>query len=98
MASRRRSRAAAPPRRVAQATAASSPWPHIEALLNDCDGNISIGRIAPIPCAAVATVERNMLAALVRRTDESFLELMQRLDEAIRKAFEEQHFTDEINS
>jgi hypothetical protein len=39
-----------------------------------------------------------MLAALVRRNDESFAELMQRLDEAVDKAMNHDAYTDEINA
>jgi len=75
----------------------SSPWPNIEAFIAD-GGNISLGRIAPIECAAVASDQHAMLAALVRRTDESFMDLMQRLDTAVAKAIEAGEFTDEINA
>lgn len=61
---------------------ASSPWPHIEELIS-YDGNISIGRVHPIACAAVASDKHSMLAALARRENESFLELLARLDQAI---------------
>lgn len=39
-----------------------------------------------------------MLAALVRRNDESFMDLMQRLDTAVAKAVQTGEFTDEINA
>jgi len=73
-----------------------SRWPHIEELI-ECDGNISIGRIEPVTCAAVASDEHNMLAALVRRGGESFLALLARLDQAIDAAMNHETFTDEIN-
>lgn len=73
-----------------------SPWPHIEELIESA-GNITIGRVASIDCAAIATDEHNMLAALVRRKGETFLDLMRRLDEAVQLALEEEQFTDEIN-
>jgi hypothetical protein len=75
----------------------SSPWPNIEALIAE-GGNISIGRIRPIPCAAVASDDHDMLAALVRRPSESFTDLLQRLDAAVAKAVDDREFTDEINT
>ena len=75
----------------------SSPWPNIEAFIDD-GGNVSLGRIAPIECAAVASDEYAMLAALVRRNDETFMDLMLRLDTAVAKAIENGEFTDEINA
>jgi hypothetical protein len=57
-----------------------------------------LGRVAPIECAAIASDEYAMLAALVRRKDESFADLMQRLDAALAKAIENDEFTDEINA
>lgn len=83
-------------RRLREPPKPRSPWPHIEELI-ESDGNITIGRVAPIDCAAVATDEHNMLAALVRRDGETFLELMQRLDKAVKLALDEEQFTDEIN-
>jgi hypothetical protein len=74
----------------------SSPWPNLEVFIAD-GGSISLGRIAPIECAAVASDEHGMLAALVRRKDETFMGLMQRLDAAIAEAVEAGEFTDEIN-
>ena len=76
---------------------ASSPWPNIEALIAD-GGQISVGRISPIPCAAVASDDHDMLAALVRRPEESLEELLRRLDTAIAKAVDTSDFTDEINA
>lgn len=93
MASRRRTPA---PRADRSVKPARSPWPHIEYLI-ECGGNITLGRIAPIECAAVAADESNMLAALTRRKGETILELLERLDRAVQKATEEEQFTDEIN-
>jgi hypothetical protein len=38
-----------------------------------------------------------MLAALTRKKEERILDLLERLDRAVRKAAEEKQFTDEIN-
>ena len=70
---------------------------NIESLISG-EGSIEIGRIGPVRCAAVASDENQMLAALVRRKGESLMYLMQRLDEAIEKAWEKEIYTDEINS
>jgi hypothetical protein len=75
----------------------SSPWPNLEQFILQ-GGNVSLGSIPPITlCAAVASDEHNMLAALVRRKDERFVDLMQRLDAALARALNEAEFTDEIN-
>jgi len=58
---------------------------------------VSSGDIPPVPCAAVAADESIMLAALLRREGESLVDLLDRLDEAVGKAFDEEIYTDEIN-
>lgn len=88
---------ASPRRRVSSGFKPSSAWPHIEELI-ESGGNINIGRIAPIACAAIAADDHKMLAALVRRNGETFSELMQRLDRAVDKAMNHDAFTDEINA
>jgi hypothetical protein len=53
---------------------ASTPWPTIEAFLENEDGEISLGAIGYNPFlgyTAVASDEHNMLVALVRRPGES---------------------------
>jgi hypothetical protein len=80
-----------------KAATTEKSWPNIQGLI-DNGGNISIGAIRPIRCAAVATDEDNMLAALLRRKDETLTDLLDRLDQAIEKAIDEEIFTDEINS
>ena len=81
---------------MSKKTTPATPWPNIEELI-DNGGNVSIGDIPPVPCAAVAADESTMLAALLRREGESLIELLGRLDEAIGKAFDEEFYTDEIN-
>jgi hypothetical protein len=65
--------------------------------LIDSGGNISLGEIPPIPCAAVATDGHNSLAMLRRRPGERLQDLLVRLDEAIGVAWTEGRFADEIN-
>jgi len=96
MASRRSTRPPKRTGRLSRSSAPSSPWPRIEELI-ECGGTISIGEIDPIPCAAVASDESNMLAALVRGKEETFMELLARLDAAVARAIDEEDFTDEIN-
>jgi hypothetical protein len=71
-------------------------WSDIDRLING-EGDITIGRVGPIRCAATAADGHNALAMLVRRPHESLEGLLTRLDEAIRQAVENAVFTDEIN-
>lgn len=73
-----------------------SQWTQIEWLV-DGEGEITIGRMGGISCAAVASDGHNALAMLVRRRGESLEDLLTRLDDAIRLAVEEDTYTDEIN-
>ena len=61
-------------------------------------GQISLGDIEPIPCAAIANDEHNCLAMLKRRQGESLRDLLVRLDAAIAIAWNEERFIDEINT
>jgi hypothetical protein len=71
--------------------------PNIEYLI-DGAGNITIGTVAGIPCAATASDECQTLAMLVRRDDETLIQLLTRLEAAIEIADEEEDFIDEINN
>jgi hypothetical protein len=62
-----------------------------------CGGQITIGEIGPVECAAVANDDHNMQVALQRRANESLAELLQRLDAALKRVLEEDVFIDEIN-
>jgi len=68
------------------------------AALIDGLGNITIGRVGPIHCAAVAADEDQALAMLTARPGESFFDLMTRLDAAIGLAWDQNIYTDEINT
>ncbi len=77
----------------------SNTWPAlplIESLI-DGDGEITIGSIGPISCAAVASDGHQALAMLVRRDNENLRQLLIRLERAIALACEEEVFIDEIN-
>lgn len=77
-------------------TSAADAFPHIEQLIED-GGQITIGELDPIACAAVANDEHNTLAMLRRRPRETFAQLLARLDLAVGLAYVEDVFTDEIN-
>jgi len=69
---RRKSKPSAPSGvRATPATTAGQFLPNLEEFVILGDGQIAIGAIRPIPCAAIANDEHNMLAALVRRPDET---------------------------
>ncbi len=73
-----------------------SPLPHIADLIDY--GEITVGVIEPVGCVATATDGSNCLAMLVRRDQETFSQLMIRLDLAIAKAVVDDIFTDEVNA
>jgi len=72
------------------------PWPNLQALIDD-EGSFVVGYVSPIPCAAIASDEHNMLAALVSHRGESLPELLNRLEAAVAKAYDDEIYTDEIN-
>jgi len=74
-----------------------SAFENIEFLV-DGNGDITIGTIGPIRCAATAADEDQCLAMLVRRPGESLTDLLQRLDAAIADAYENNIYVDEINA
>jgi hypothetical protein len=76
-------------------TLQTNQWPNIAELLDQLGGHISIGRMPPIEGAAIAINDQRPLASLVRREEESFPDLLKRLDEAIGRALHEG--TNEIN-
>lgn len=61
-------------------------------------GQISIGALPPIRCAAVANTDYNCLAMLQRRPAETLQQLLERLDAAIEHALETDELIDEINT
>jgi hypothetical protein len=69
---------------------------HIAELIED--GQITVGVLDPIGCVATACDGDSTLAMLVRRKGETLAQLLARLDLAIAKAYDEEIFTDEINS
>lgn len=75
---------------------ATTRFRNIDSLVKG-NGDITIGRIGPVRCAAVAADGDQQLAMLVRRPKESLEELLTRLDAAIGKAWDEEEYIDEIN-
>jgi hypothetical protein len=70
---------------------------HIEALIDE-GGEITVGAIGSIECAATAADAHDALAMLVRREGETLNALLRRLDKAIARFNETGEPTDEINS
>ena len=69
---------------------------NIDALVKS-GGDITIGRIGPVRCAAAAADGDQSLAMLVRRPRESLEELLGRLETAIGRAWDHEEYIDEIN-
>ena len=69
---------------------------NIEALIAD-GGNITIGAVYPIECAASAADSHNTVAMLVRRENETLNALLKRLDKAIEKFYADDEIIDEVN-
>lgn len=66
--------------------------------LIDYGGQISIGAIRPIPCAAIANDDHTCLAMLQRHPGETLHQLLRRLDAAIATARDRGVLLDEINT
>lgn len=69
---------------------------NVEALIDD-GGEITVGAIGLIECAATAADGHNTLAMLVRREGETLNALLKRLDNAIAKFYDDGTVIDEIN-
>jgi hypothetical protein len=69
---------------------------NIESLVDD-GGDITIGPVVPISCAAAAADHHNALAVFVRRDGETLNALLKRLDRAIGHSHATDETTDEIN-
>ncbi len=69
---------------------------NIETLIAD-GGNMTVGAIYPIDCAATAADDHNALAMLVRRDGETLNALLKRLDKAIGQFYDDGDMVDEIN-
>jgi len=78
----------------------STPWKTIEEFLDNGEGTISLGALnhSSLRYTAVASDEHNMLVALVRNRGETLHELLDRLEQALGPALEDDIYVDEINS
>lgn len=57
-------------------------WTHLDVLMK-AGGQITLGRMAPLDGVAAAVDDHNLYAVLRRKPEESFADLLQRLDEAV---------------
>ena len=69
---------------------------NIEALIAD-GGDITLGALDAIACAATAADSHNSVAMLVRREGETLNALLKRLDKAIAQFYDDGEVIDEIN-
>lgn len=69
---------------------------NIEALIDD-GGDITLGHLRGVGCAATAADGHNAVAMLTRRDGETLSALLKRLDKAIGKYYDSGKTTDEIN-
>jgi hypothetical protein len=97
MAPRSKPATAKPTRRINKSAASDADFlPHLADLIED--GETTVGTLDPVGGVATAVDGSNCLAMLVRRDDETLLQLLQRLDLAVALAFTEDIFTDEVNA
>lgn len=99
MESRKRTERGAAPSRIAPAAATLNldSLPHLTALIEQ-GGQLTLGAMRPIKCAAVASDEDVCYAMLQRRTGETLQQLLARLDAAVEFAWATDQYTDEINA
>lgn len=73
--------------------------PRIEEFLDSGEGTISLGAVnhSSLRHTAIASDEHNMLVALVRSRGETLHQLLDRLDQALGPALEDDIYVDEIN-
>lgn len=69
---------------------------NIEAFIDD-GGEITVGPIGPVACAATASDADQASVMLVRREGETLNALLKRLDKAIGRFYADNEITDEIN-
>lgn len=69
---------------------------NIEALIQN-GGDITLGRLPPIDCAATAADGHNAIAMLVRRDGETLGALLKRLNRAIGTYYDSGETVDEVN-
>ncbi len=69
---------------------------NIEALIDD-GGEVTLGHIGGVGCAATAADGHNALAMLARREGETLNALLKRLDRTIGRYYDDGETIDEIN-
>ena len=69
---------------------------NIDALVAD-GGEITIGSVDSVECAATAADAHNCLAILIRRENETLTALLRRLDKALKSAMDGGNIIDELN-
>ncbi len=69
---------------------------HIQAFFDTTRGQITIGEIPPIRCAALAAVGKKVRVALVCGETEKVVDLLHRLNAALGKAAAENLVIDEV--
>lgn len=80
----------------AEAAGCDTSMKHIEALIDD-GGQITVGDIHGVGCAATAADGHNTLAMLARRDGETLNALLKRLERALGRYYDEGTVVDEIN-
>lgn len=98
MESRKRAGRGAAPSRIAPAADVLSldSLPHLTALIEQ-GGQLTLGALRPVKCAAVANDDDVCYAMLQRREGETLQQLLVRLDAAVELAWTTDQYTDEIN-
>ena len=95
---KRARRGTASSRVISPSGAAARPLLANIAALIDNGGQITLGALDPIKCAAIANDDDTCLAMLQRIPGETLQQLLERLDAAIDRAWTTEEFTDEINT
>jgi hypothetical protein len=75
---------------------ATGGFEHIQAFFDTTRGQITIGEIPPIRCAALAAVGKKVRVALVCGETEKVVDLLNRLNAALGKAAAENLVIDEV--
>jgi hypothetical protein len=84
-------------------TARPSPGPStpllatLEWFVINGGGQVTLGAVAPIGCAAIAHDGKNTRVALKRQSGENLMRLLLRFDEALVQALDHNIVVDEIN-
>jgi hypothetical protein len=66
----------------------SGPWGALQALMDD-GGQVTLGAVGEISAAAIASMPQGVFAGLMRRSGESWADLLLRLDAAVVQPFVE---------